>query len=480
MEGLTNNFMKKIIICTFLLLLISKINRAQNNTLTLKQCITLATENNLQVNQAKLQAERDAATLKQNNAGKLPTVNGNINYGFNQGRSIDPFSNSFINQQLSFSQIGLNANVPIWNYNQLKNIVQQGMLTYQASMADQQQAKDNLTLNIISAYLQILVAEDILALLQANLTVSKKQVERLEQLGQEGATAPFNITDMKGQQANDELTLINAENNLQQARIALFQLMNLPNDASKVFSREDVNLSTGKYPDTEDVIYKYAVENLAIVKSANYRKAAGEKAIKVAKADFYPTLSAFGGVGSNYSSVAQRFSFVNESFVPSDSYVDVGGTKLPVFNKQTNFKKESFGLIKQFDNNLNTNYGLSLQIPIANNLRAKTRVTQAKINYQNAILVEQNALMQLNQSINQSYQNMLASYNRMKVFDKQVNAFEESFRAATIRFESGVINSVEYLQVRNNLDRSKINQLQNKYEYALRVRLLDFYMGRLR
>ena len=480
MEELINKFMKRQIILALCLVLFSKQNFAQNNTLTLKQCITLATDNNLQSTQSKLQAERDAATLKQGKAGMLPSVNANLNYGFNQGRSIDPFSNSFINQQLSFSQASINASLPVWNYNQLRNIVQQGLLTYQASMADQQQVKDNITLNTITAYLQILVAEDVLTLLRNNLVVSKKQVERLEQLGIEGATAPFNITDMKGQQANDELALINAENNWQQARIALFQLMNLPYDASRNFSREDVNLSIEKYPDTEEIVYKYAAENMAMVKAANYRTNANEKAIKIARAGLYPTLSAFGGVGTNYSSVAQRFSFVNESFVASDSYVDVAGTKLPVFNRQANFKKESFGLLKQFDNNLNTNYGLSLQIPIANNLRAKTRITQARINYKNATLVEQNTLVQLNQAISQAYQNMLASYNRLKVFDQQVNAFEESFRAATIRFEAGVINSVEYLQVRNNLDRSKINQVQNKYEYALRVRLLDFYMGRLK
>ena len=134
---------------------------------------------------------------------------------------------------------------------------------------------------------------------------------------------------------------------------------------------------------------------------------------------------------------------------------------------------------KQYNNNLNTNFGLALQVPIANNFRARNQVALAKIYFKNSQLLADNTKIQLRQNIEQAYFNTTAAYNRYQSFMNQVTALEESFKAAETRFENGVINSVEYLQVKNNLDRAKVNLTQAKYEYVLRTKVLDFYQGKL-
>jgi outer membrane protein len=470
--------MKKIIIGSLWMVLYTAV-MAQEKKMTLKQCVETALSNNLQVHQTELQKESAEINWKQSKANMLPNISGSINYGANQGRSIDPFTNSFINQHLNFSNLNASGSIPLFSGLQIQNQIKQTNLSYQASKLDWQQAKDNLTLNVILAYLLELNNEDVLALSKTQADVTKKQVERLEVLNAEGAIAPFTLTDLKGQLASDEVAVVNGENNVQSAKLSLAQLMNIPYDSNLQLERISVEEAMSLYEATTSTIYEEALQKLGLVKAADLRKQSAARGIKVARSNYYPTLAFFGGLGTNYSSAAQLNSVVNEFYGPTDAYVTFNGNDIPLNVKQQNYKKEPFGLGKQYNNNLNTQFGLSLQVPIANNFRARNQVALAKITYKNTQLVADNTRIQLRQNIEQAHQNMTAAYNRYKIFTQQVAALDESFRAAEIRFNNGVINSVEYLQVKNNLDRARVNLTQSKYEYVLRTKVLDFYQGKL-
>lgn len=470
--------MKKIIIGS-LWMVLQITATAQSKKLTLQQCLETALYNNLQVNQSNLQMQSAQVNWQQARANMLPNISGSVNYGTNQGRSINPFTNSFINQQLNFSNLNMDGSVPLFSGFQVQNQVKQTNLAYQATKMEWQQAKDNLTLNVILSYLLVLNNEDVLDLAKAQMEVTKKQVERLELLNKEGAIAPYTFTDLKGQYASDEVLVTNAINNVQSAKLTLAQLMNVPYDESAALERINVNEALALYEGTTDKIYDEAVAKLGIVKAADLRKQSAEKGIKVARANYSPTLSLFGGLGTSYSSAASLNSLVSESFGPSDSYVTVNGTNYQLNVKQQTFKSEPFGLGKQYNNNLYTNFGLALRVPIANNFRARNQVKLAQITYKNTQLIADNTKIQLRQNIEQAYFNMSAAYNRYQSFQNQVTALEESFKAAEVRFENGVINSVEYLQVKNNLDRARLNLTQSKYEYVLRTKVLDYYQGKL-
>jgi outer membrane protein len=73
---------------------------------------------------------------------------------------------------------------------------------------------------------------------------------------------------------------------------------------------------------------------------------------------------------------------------------------------------------------------------------------------------------------------MNSAWDRYKVLLDQVNAYQDSFRAAEIRFNAGVGNSIDYLTAKNNLDRASINLISAKYDYVLRTKILDYYQGR--
>lgn len=455
---------------------------AQNShsKLTLKACLDMAMANNIPVKQNELQEQVAKVNLNQAKYNRLPNISSSLNYGINNGRSIDPFTNSYNNQQLSSSNAGLQASIPVFKGFKTNSAIQQASLTYQASKMELQQEKDNLTLNVILAFLQLMNDEDVLALTKKQAEVTQKQVERLELLNKEGAIAPAVLYDMKGQYASDQLAIINAARSLEMSKLSLAQYMNVPYSKEMQIDREGFDMTVAMYAETADNIYTTALQNLAMIKAADLRTKAAAKAKKVAAGDLYPTLSFSGQLGTNYSSAARNLTVSNVTDVATSDYVVVNGNNSPVITKQTNFNSQKIRFFNQYNNNLNTYFGLNLSIPIFSSLQARTNIKLARLEEKRTIYVAENTRIQLRQAIEQAHLNMVSAFEKYNAIKDQVTAYQESFRAAEIRFNLGAVNSVEYLIVKNNLDRATVNLTIARYEYLLRTRVLDFYQGKLK
>jgi len=217
-----------------------------------------------------------------------------------------------------------------------------------------------------------------------------------------------------------------------------------------------------------------------MIKAVDFRRQSAEKGLKVARGGLFPTLSFGFNAGTNYSSVASQSQFVNRSYVPTtDSAFAGGNTKYPVYRFQDNFTPPSIIPYRdQLDNNISTSYGFTLNIPIFNRLLQRNTIKQAKITLKNSELVAKTTRTRLNQSVNQAYFNMVSASGRHTALVEQVSAYKESFRAAEISFNEGVINSVEYLQVKNLNDQANINLINAMYDYVLRSKVLDYYEGK--
>ena len=469
--------MKKILFC-YCLIAVSLIAKSQTNTISLQQAVQTGIKNNLDVKQSDLQMQTAAVNWRQAKANLLPSLNGFANHGTNQGRSIDPFTNAFVNQSVNYANYGLNTSLVLFNGLAIQSSIRQNALTYEATRLELQQEKDNLTLSIILAYLQALNNGDLLTQSRNQAEVSKKQVERLEILFQEGAIAPALLYDLKGQLAQDQLSIVNNQNAVNASKLSLSQLMNVPYDKNLQLEKLNVDQFSTNYDVTPEAIYKQALEQLALVRAAQLRTQSAEKGIKVAKGDYYPSLSLSGNVTTNYSSAAARDIFLNKTEEPTSQYVIIGGIKTPVISPRDNFANEKIKYNEQLDNNLFTSVSLGLRVPLFNALQTRSRVRLAQINQKNAEYVEQTTKTQLSQAIEQAYFNMTAAQDRYKALTEQVNAYKESFRAAEIRFNEGAITSVDYIIAKNNLDRANLNLISARYDYVLRTKILDYYQSK--
>jgi outer membrane protein len=446
--------------------------------LTLKQAIEIGTKNNFDVLQSDLLMQKADINLKQTKENMLPNLNASVNQGTNYGKSINPFTNSYIDQKVGFGSYGANSNILLFNGFSLQNAIKSNKLGYEASKMELQQAKDNLTINIILAYLQVLSAEDVLKQSQDQALVTQQKVDRLAILNQTGDILPSNYYDMKGQLASDQIAIVDNKAFLETAKLNLTQLLNIPYNKNMEVERIPESNFNMNYTETPDSIYNSALKQFAQIKAVKLRTESAEKNIRSVKGELFPTLFFGGNINTNYSSVATRNYFVNTTDVSSSNYVTINGTQYPVITKQSNYNSQKINFGNQLSNNLFYTINLGLTIPLFNAGRIRNQVKLAKIDFKNNQLIEQHTKTQLQQSIEQANVNLTSALDKYKLLQDQVISFEESFSTAEVRFNAGAITSVDYLIAKNNLNQAQKNLIIAKYDFVLREKVLDYYGGK--
>lgn len=449
----------------------------QKKTLTLSDCIEIAIKNNLDLKSSGLKAKSSEVNYSQSRSDILPSLNLDYNLGVTNGRSIDPYTNDYINQELTFSNAGLNLNATVFNGFRMMNTIKQKRYNMLASEMELEENKQNLTLEVTLRYIQILNGRDLLELSKSRLATTEKQLKRLEIYYKEGSGNPVDYTDMQGQYSTDQIGIINAETNFKSSVLELVKLLNLDLDSKITFKNILGLIESQKYQFSADEVYNDALKNLATFKSKEFKVDAADTGIKVAKSDYFPKVSLFGQLNTNYSSVAQEFTKTGTIINETGDFITINNQDYPVLRDESQFQGDNINYNNQFDNNLNSVVGISVRIPLFNGFRAKNNVALQKIQLEESLVELKNTKLIFKQSIEQAYNDMESAYNRYFIQLNQVAAFEESFRVNEVRFVNGVSNIVNYITSKNNMDSARLNLNKTKYEYLLRVKILDYYRG---
>jgi outer membrane protein len=417
----------------------------QADLYTLQQCLDIAIRNNLNVKQTDNTRLRDSINFKQSKENLLPSITGSAGRTLNQGRGINPITNTYVNQSLTSDSYGVNAGITLFNGMSLQNAIKQASLSYQAGKMDLQSAKDQVTINIITNYLSILDNEETVAQTKSALAVSKETLDRLEILEKQGSNkAASDIFDQRGLYASNLVNVVSAQNSLDAAKLSLFQLMNVSYNPNATFQDLSPADLVGEYGVSPDQVYQTALQQLPVVKSAILKRQSAERYLQLEKGLLYPTLSLSGGINTNYSSASQNIAYFD-----------------------------------QFRNNYATGIGLNLSIPIFTNHIKKNNIALAKITVLDNVYIEENTKIVLKQNIEQAYYNMSAAYRRYQALKDAVNAYTESFRISKIRFDTGVLTSVDFIISKNNLDAANLGLISARYDYFIYSKVLDYYQGKL-
>jgi len=452
--------------------------QVEKSIYTLQQCVEIAFKNNTDVKQAGLLRESAKINYNQSKANMLPDLNAGISHTQYNGRSINPYTNSYINEQNTAGSYQLNAGITLWNGSSIQNYMKQYRLNYEAGKMDEQNAKDKLTINVILSYLSVLSAREQLNIAQTQEAATRKKVDLLIIKDKDGAISPSDLYDMKGQLSSDGLTVVSTKNTLDNALQTLTQLMNIPYSEGMQLTSITEGIIIQSYGETVDQVYENALQRLAVVKSADLKVESASKNIKAIRGQMMPTLSIFGGLYTNYSSAAKIQQLTGTTDVPTSNYVTVNNVKTTVYTQQSNFNSLSIGYDTQIKNNFNSAIGIGLQIPLTNNMQVRNKLKLAKVAELQVKELAQNTRIQLRQAIVQDFVNMNSDYTTYKILLSQVEDFGQSFHAAEIRFTNGAISTVDYVIAKNNFDRVQLNLVVAKYNYMLRTKLLDFYQNR--
>lgn len=456
---------------------------------TLQSAVNYALEHNLGVRQSQLNSELSNVTQRAGRGALLPTANLSGSQTWNYGTGLDPLTNDFVSQTIRSNNFSAFSQVTLFSGFQLRNTVKRNALDYQASLNDVEKARNDLSLNVASAYLQLLLSEELIRNNQVRLNSTQQQVERTRKLLKAGSVAESNLLDSQAQLASDELSVITAQNQRDLARLALVQLLNLDAAGAVAF-----RIDTPQLPDPDDeatydaepgTIYETALGLQPDIKAADLRVRSAQLGVDVAKGAYLPRLTLAAGLFTGFSSsrLARVFNGDSTEVVRVPVFQDLPTGPVPsnyVLLQPSQAIPEL--LPSQFANQIKDNIGRQLQfnlnIPILNGFQARTTVQRAQVNAQQAELQAEQIRLTLRQNIQQAAADALAAQRQFTSSKRQVEALSAAYRNAEIRFNNGLLNGTEFNIAKNNLAGAESTMIQNKYQFIFRRKVLDFYQGR--
>jgi outer membrane protein len=450
-----------------------------NQAMTLEQCIDYALKNNIQIKQSELNTELSQVNLTQSKANLLPSLNANAAHSYNIGRTIDRFTNQFADAQVLSQNFSLSSDINLFNGFQNIHTIQQNKFSYLASKYDVEKMKNDVALNIATAYLQILYSMDAVDNAKNQMGITNGQVARTKILLEAGTAAKGTLLDIQSQLAIEELNLTNAQNQLDIAYLSLAQLLNMP--SAEGLSIVKPNLTVGNealLTATPSQIYSVAVSSLPEIKSAEFNVKSADKAVDVAWGGLSPRLIFSASYGTGYSGLSQRMTSLPsfQGYSPNGSVTSGGDTVLsPVFSNGA-FEKISYG--DQYKDNVNKSFGFYLTVPIFNRFQTKTSIDRARIQKLNADLTVESTKLQIQKNVQQAYADANAGLKKYNASLKAIEAMEESFKYTEQKFNVGMLNTNDYNDAKNKLIKAQSDLLQAKYEYVFKTKVLDFYQGK--
>ncbi len=450
-------------------------------TWSLRKCIEYAKDNSLTLKQAQYGVELTALTYKQNRLAKLPTINGSASGGFQFGRTIDPTTNSFNSDRISFNNYRFDASMPIYNGGQINNSIRQSEYDLKASQADATFAFNNTALSIANAYLQILMAEEQLENAQKRQYLSEQQLEQTDKMIKAGTLPENDRLEVLAQIARDEQTIVQSQNLIDLNYLNLKEFMQLDPSTEIAIELPEITIDSDSNPDAYGFreVYSSAVVSQPQVTRDEMNLRSAEIGVEIARGAMLPTLSLFGGLDTRWSSASKIVTGSETERIPQSSFFLPGESEPLDFEIEvTNRTFADNPYFDQLDQNLGQNIGLSLNVPIYNNGRNQINVERAKVGILNAKLQSDLTKQQLKVDVQNAIASAKAAKRSLDAGNKTVEAVSAAFQNASKQYELGAINTFQYTTARNNLDMAEIDATVSKYDYLFRLKIVDFYLGK--
>ena len=363
-------------------------------------------------------------------------------------------------------------------YNGLQNVrrLHRANLSIIANEYNIEDIKDDIGLLVANAYLQIMFNREILTVQKQQLEITIEQLERTKALVQAGIIVEGDLFDIEASLANQQQTLIQAENAYRITKINLAQLLLITDYENFEISNQNYEVPFSQILDeTPKDIFIKALSHRNDIKRAITNLEIAETDIEISKGALQPSISAFYGYSSriSYSDRIERTGEFNS--VPI-GYLSTTGE--PVLTDVEKTKVVGpMSITDQLNMNDGHNFGLQLSIPIFNRLIAKNNVKRNLINLDIVKNQFEQDKLDLENTINQSYNNTSAAYKFYQATKKTVLARSDSYKNAKNKFEAGVINSYEFSQIKQQYESSVSDEVRAKYDYIFKLKVLEFYFG---
>jgi outer membrane protein len=447
----------------------------------LRRCVDYALANNISIKQTDIQARLAKIQLYQSQLSQYPGASFSTGTSFNSGRNQDPTSFSLITESYLSANLQLQTSAQIFNWYSKRNTIAANQWEFQAAMAASEKIRNDIALSIANVYLQVLLSKEQEKIAGVQLQQSQSQLSNTRKLVKAGALPELNSAELEAQVARDSSTYISAKGSSAQNILSLKAFMAL--DAAAPFDLDIPpveKIPVENIADLQpDAVYASAIANLPQQRVNDFKIKAAERNMAAARAGMFPTISAFGSLGSGYNSRANEILSSTAVNAPLGK-VTVGSTIYDVFPLQP-FNSYTYGK-QQFFSQLNQNFrqsvGLSVSVPIFSGGSLRTGYERSKLNVQNLQYQQQADNQKTKQDIYQAYNSAMVALEKFNAGKKSLETAERSYGFAEKRYNVGMLTTLELVTNQNNLFRAKLENALNQYDMVFKMKVLEFYKGK--
>ena len=467
-------------------LLIIVLNTFAQEKWSLQKCVDYAMEHNISIRQSELQSDISAINYKQSKLSQIPSASFSNSEGFRFGKSQNPSTGILENQ--NYFSVGLNfqSSAQIFNFFSKKNSILANQWTLEAAKAQTEKLKDDIALTVANSYLQVLLSIEQQKIADVQVKQSFTQLDIAKKQVNAGALPELSALELEAQLSTDSANLITAIGNVSQAKLVLKSYMFL--DAAAPFEIDEPPIDQIPVDPIGELqpadVYMQALANLPQQRMNEFNLKAAKSNSLAAKGSLYPSISAFGSLGTNYGYFRSPvFSKVLSGYAPSGLVVPDGSggfisVQQPVF---TNGPRSGYvtapGLGDQFNNNFGQQIGISLSVPIFNGWQAKANYQRSRISIRNVEYQKNLDNENLKQNIYQAYNAAIVAMEKFTSSLKAVETAQKSYDFAKKRYEIGMLTTLELVTNQNNLFRAKLQYVVNQFDYVFKMKVLEFYKG---
>lgn len=405
---------------------------------SLDSCISYAVSHNISVRNAELNALSGEYDVTEAKDRFLPELSGYASQNFNFGRGLTA-DNTYANRNTSSFSVGAQLSLPLFQGLSAVRQLGYSRTSLRALLEHTEAAKDDVTLNVISQYLQALYASEMLGVAREKLALSTAELERTRSLVDAGKLPELDLYQAESTVAQNELAVVNASNDSILALLDLTQLLNLP--TAEGFAIEPLPDEPLQIMNPEDV-YATALANNHAMRAYSLDVEAAEKSVGVAKSGYIPRLSFNAGLGTNYY-------------------------------RTSGYDNETFG--EQMRHNFSKSIGFSLSVPIFDGFSTRNSVRKAQVRVTTARLQLDDRRQTLYKAIMTAYTQAIGAQKKKDAAAKSVDSSRAAFEAMREKYTYGKANATELEQAQTDYTTALADAVQAKYEALLRARILEFY-----
>ena len=290
---------------------------------------------------------------------------------------------------------------------------------------------NQLELDVSEAFYSVLLALEFVKVSQQTVDLVEKQLQIARNLFDSGAATKFDVLRAEVQLANAKSQLIRTQNSVKNAKNAYKNILNIN-------LTEDVNVK-GSFdaPDVElelESLIHTAITQRPEIHQFGFNEHANQKRVAVAKTGSRPDVAFF----ANYQ-------------------VD-DNERLREMNRIWNL-------------------GVSLNIPIFDGLATRAAVQQSETALRQTQLGKHQLIDAVEFEVRSAYLNLVEAKALIDVQKNTVKQARESLRIANLRYENGIITSVEFTDAQLSLTQAEVNRLQSLYDYVVGLKKLEKAIG---